>query len=328
MIWTIEEVVSTLSGDLATPGDDKSVSLPIFDKKTGIGLGVDGAGALALVLPGIENQSAFETKAMKFDPWCETTWMEGGVELPRSAVLRCNLDRADKQVLRLVIGVLLSVVDLQVRFNNAGLAIWKLKELFGDGFKVSIQLSTIRGLIGELLLILGSRELVLAVSAWHIDADDRYDFSFNNTRVEVKTTSSSVRQHRFTSRQLPALHGIDAWVASVQLAEVAVGETIGGLFDRIANQLPMDSARKLSEVVIETLGVPASALSGPQFDLEASLRSILMVPGRLVPTPEAVPGTSDLKWSAYISDSDGLGLDKLNQLLTENGDNSLNPKQH
>lgn len=319
MNWTIEEVVNSLAADFAITGDENSVSLPIFDKSVGIGIGVDGAGALALVLPGLENQTAFETKALKFEPWCETTWVEQSEKLPRCAVLRCKFDLGDKQLVQLVAGVLLGLVDLQVRFNDAGHAIWALKELFGEGFKVSVPLSVIRGLIGELLVIYGADRASRAVSAWHVDADDRYDFSLNHSRIEVKTTISSVRQHRFTSRQLPPLHGIEAWVASVQLAEVAVGENIGSLFNLIADKLSLEEARKLAEVVVETLGVPASAVLEPHFDIVASLESIRMFPAEVVPTPVITPGTSDLKWTAYVDEAEGISLDKLNQILNDGG---------
>ncbi|WP_138275911.1 PD-(D/E)XK motif protein [Rhodoluna limnophila] len=319
MSWTIEEVVRSLTAEFAITGDENSVSLPMFDKSLGIGIGVDGAGALTLVLPGLENQTAFETKAMKFEPWCETTWVEQSEKLPRCAVLRCKLDRGDKQLEQLVVGVLLSLVDLQVRFNDAGHAIWALKELFGEGFKVSVQMSVIRGLIGELLVIYSADQPSRAVSAWHVDVDDRYDFSVNHSRIEVKTSISSVRQHRFTSRQLPPLHSIEVWVASVQLAEVAVGENIGSLFNLIAEKLPLEEARKLAEVVVETLGVPASAVVEPHFDLQSSLDSIRLFPANSVPTPVITPGTSGLEWTAYVDEADGIGLGQLNQLLNDGG---------
>jgi hypothetical protein len=297
--------------------DNASISLPIFDELTGIGVGVDGRGAVCLVLPGLENQSGFETQALAFDPWCETTWLEENKALPKSAVLRCIFDREDRQLLRLVSGVLLSLVDLQVRFNDAGNAIWALKELFGDGFKVSVQISVVRGLIGELLLIDAATAPKTAISCWHVDVDDRYDFSVNSSRIEVKTTTSAVRQHRFTSRQLPPIHGINVWVASVQLSEVAVGDTIGSLFDRIAGKVDRVSARKLLDVVVETLGLPPGAILEPQFDLASSVAGIRFFDGYKVPTPEASAGTSDIKWTAYLDEANGVGIEKLDQILND-----------
>ncbi len=314
MTWTIDDVVRALSVPNITT-DEKSISLPIFDETLGIGVGVDGFGAGTLVLPGQQSQSSFETTALKFDPWCETTWIEASVDLPKSAVLRCRFDRTDKQLVRLVAGVLLSLIDLQVRFGDAGNAIWTLREIFGEGFKVSVQNSIIRGLLGELLVIKASSDIQAAISAWHVDTDDRYDFSIQNQRVEVKTTTSSVRQHRFTSRQLPPLHGIEVWVASVQLAEVSIGDSLSSLYLDLSKELSGELMRKLSDVIIETVGLPATAIQEPQFDAAASLQSIRLFPGEMVPTPQAMPGTSDIKWTAYLDEADGVEADKLNRIF-------------
>lgn len=315
MSLTIDEIVNALSVDFAADGDAKSVSLPIFDEKTGIGVGLDGHGEVCLVLPGLESQSAFETTALSFDPWCETTWLEQNKSLPKCAVLRCKVDLQDNQLVRLVSGILLSLIDLHIRFEDAGHAIWALKDLFGEGFRASVQINVVRGLIGELLLIESATSPATAIACWHVDVDDRYDFSLNNARIEVKTTSSAVRQHRFTSRQLPPMHGISVWVASVQLAEVAVGETLLTLFDRIVSKVDLVSSRKLLDVVVETLGLPPGAISEPQFDLNSSTASIRLFDGLKVPTPESSPGTSDLKWTAYLDETKSESLEKLDQIL-------------
>jgi len=319
MIWTIDEVISALAVEFETPRDTRSISMPIYDSVTGIGIGIDGQGLVCLVLPGSENQVAFETKALKFDPWCDTTWLEKNKELPKCSVLRCRLDRSDTQLSRLVLGILLSLVDLQVRFKDAGHAILTLKELFGDGFKVTTPLSVVRGLIGELLIIEAAPDTKAAILAWHVDADDRYDFSINNTRVEVKTTVSSVRQHQFTSRQLPPLHGINVWIASVQLAEVSVGETLSGLFNRIVLRIDTKTARKLLDVVIETMGLPPGAVLEPQFDLLASIESISLYKASQIPTPVFTAGTSDIRWVAYLNQDSDFGIQNLNQILDIGG---------
>lgn len=314
---TIDDIVNALSGDYAVQGDAKSVSLPIFDEKTGIGVGLDGRGQVCLVLPGLESQGAFETTALAFDPWCETTWLEQNKSLPKCAILRCKVDRNDKHLLRLVSGILLSLVDLHIRFKDAGHAIWALKQLFGEGFRASVQVSVVRGLIGELLLIDSAESPTTAIACWHVDVDDRYDFSLNNTRIEVKTTTSSVRQHRFTSRQLPPIHGVSVWVASVQLAEVAVGETLATVFDRIVAKVDAGSARKLLDIVLETLALPPSAINEPQFDLVSSAASIRLFDGYKVPTPESSPGTSDLKWTAYLDENNAVSKGMLDQVLDD-----------
>lgn len=317
MIWVIDEIVASLSADLALPADFATVSLPFFDRETGTGIGVDNNGAVCLVLPGLEKQSAFETKALVFDPWCETKLLKEQTTLPKCAILRCKVDRTDKALLRVVVGILLSLVDLQVRFQDAGNAIWALKTLFSEGFESSVQINVVRGLIGELLLIDSSANPKSAISCWHIDFDDRYDYSINNARIEIKTTTSSVRQHRFTSRQLPPIHGVKLWVASVQLAEVAVGATVSSLFDRIVAKVDLVSAQKLLDVIVETIGLPPGAILEPQFDLDASAASIRLFVSDVIPTPAVSPGVSDLKWTAYLDELNGLAFSTFDQIVND-----------
>lgn len=311
MNWSIDEAVRALSAAPAADGHGGAVSLPLYDEVSGVGIGVDAHGAGTLVLPGQEAQVAFETTALKFDPWCDTTWVEGGVSLPKSAVLRCRFDRDDQHLLRLVAGLLISLVDLQSRFDDAGKAIWTLRHLFGEGFHNVADRSIVLGLLGELLVIRASPDPSAAVAAWHVDADDRYDFSAHSTRLEVKTTTGSVREHSFSSRQLPPLHGLDVWVASVQLAEVALGANVASIFADLAVLLPMELSRKLSDVIIETIGLPPAAVQSPHVDIQTSIAGILIFPAAVVPTPVAVQGSSDIRWTAHLDELDGhpgLGL--------------------
>ena len=302
MSWSLEQIMQAVASPAPKGGDASSVSLSLFEVDARIGVGVDGQGWCTLVLPGQKAQVAFETSVLKFDPWCETKWIEGGRALSETAVLRCRFDRDDESLKRLVASVLISLVDLQQRFGDAGKAIWALRELFGNGSHGAPDKAVLRGLLGELLCIRASGDVALALRAWHVGPDDRYDFSAGSTRVEVKTTTSTVREHRFTSRQLPPLHGVHVWIASVQLAEVADGATIASIFADLAEKLPLDLARKLSDVIIETARLPPAALSVPVVDLDTSLNSIRIFFGEDIATPRLVPGSSDLSWTAYLEE--------------------------
>ena len=303
MNWNIDDAAQALAAPLPQGSQESSVSLALYD--SGIGIGVDGLGAGTLVLPGQQSLVAFETTALKFDPWCDTTWVEGGMALPKSAVLRCRFDREDEHLLRLVAGLLISLVDLQTRYDDAGKAIWTLREIFGEGFHAEPKQSAALGLLGELLVIKAAPDPAAAIEAWHVDADDRYDFSAHAQRLEVKTTTAAVREHKFNSRQLPPLHGLDVWVASVQLAEVAVGASVASLFAELAAQLPLDLSRKLSDVIVETVAMPPAAVTTPKIDVQTSIAGIRIFPASAVPTPAAVPGSSDIRWTAYLDEQNG-----------------------
>ena len=305
MNWGIDGAARALSADPPEGAQEGAVSLPLYDRESGIGVGVDGLGSGALVLPGQKSLAAFETTALKFDPWCDATWVEGGRALPKCAVLRCRFDREDDELRRLVAGLLISLVDLQIRYSDAGKAIWALREMFGEGFHAEPEQRAVRGLIGELLVIAAAPDVAAAVEAWHVEADERYDFSAHAQRLEVKTTTAAVREHRFSSRQLPPLHGLDVWVASVQIAEVAVGASVASIFVELAAELPLELSRKLSDVIIETVGMPPVAVTSPKVDLQTSIAGIRVFPASAVPTPTAVHGSSDIRWTAYLDEQKG-----------------------
>jgi len=133
--------------------------------------------------------------------------------------------------------------------------------------------------------------------------------------LEVKATSGVLREHHFTSRQLPAHHGIQVWVASVLVAEVEVGMTIADLFEQLATGLPTDLVTKLSTVIARTVGLPPGALKAPEFDLESTLQGVRIFKGEAIPTPLLVPGSSNLSWTALLQEAEGEGVECLAELL-------------
>ena len=67
----------------------------------------------------------------------------------------------------------------------------------------------IQGLWAELLVIERSRNYDVLINAWHSSASSKYDFTLGQDKIEVKSTSSEERIHKFSLDQLnPSLvHG-------------------------------------------------------------------------------------------------------------------------
>lgn len=315
MNWTLDDIIIAISADSVDSSIESALALHLYSSELGIGVGVDPQGRAVLVLPGQSSLPAFETSALKFDPWCDTLWVEHGLTLPKCSVLRCRFDRDDTSLTRIVSGVLQSLIDLQLRFQDAGQAVWVMRNIFADGFRATPDRSTVLGLLGELTVLLNSPDIVAATQAWHVDKDDRYDFSWHSRRLEVKATTSALREHRFSSFQLPPLHGIEVWVASVQLAIVEVGLSAGELYERIADNLPLDLAHKVAAVITETVGLPPTLVTEPQLDLASSVAGIRLYPSVDVPTPMTVPDARDLRWTAFLDEAKGLPVGVLDDLL-------------
>jgi hypothetical protein len=162
-----------------------------------------------------------------------------------------------------------------------------------------------QGLLGELLVIAAAPDSAAAIEAWHVDVNARYDFSAHARRFEVKTTTAAIREHHFNSRQLPPLHGLDVWVASVHWAEVAAGASASSIFAELAVGLRLGLSRKLADVIIETIGMPPVAVTSPTIDLQTSIAGIRVFPASAMPTPSAVAGSSDIRWTAYLDEPNG-----------------------
>ena len=62
--------------------------------------------------------------------------------------------------------------------------------------------NVITGLWGELLVISKAKFPARYLAAWHSTPNDVFDFSFPDTRLEVKTTQSPTRDHEFALAQV------------------------------------------------------------------------------------------------------------------------------
>jgi len=315
MNWHIDSVVSAISGQGPEDTREQAIAMTLFDENSGIGVGIDSRGSGILLLPGQTTLPAFVTKVLRFDPWCEVIAIGRELNLDKVAVLRCEFDRTNPALLQIVGGVFASLIDLERRIGDAGHAILVLKDIFADSFEFEQDRNTLLGLVGELTVLASAPHLEPTLSAWHSDGDDRYDFSWDSRRLEVKATTSSVREHQFTSRQLPALHGIEVWVASVQIAEVEVGTSIAELFEELASDLPPDAVKKLSSVITKTAGLPPGLLQSPIFDLESTKRGVRVFAGDIVPTPLLVHGASNLSWSAFLQEEHAQSIETLVEML-------------
>ena len=103
--------------------------------------------------------------------------------------------------------------------------------------RVDADIKDILGLWGELYIIRSSQDLLKAVQSWSSSQNARYDFITGNFGLEVKSTLSPSRVHRFLLEQLRPTENIQVFVASVLLVENSRGASVGELMDQIYNTL-------------------------------------------------------------------------------------------
>lgn len=151
------------------------------------------------------------------------------------------------------------------------------------------------GLWGELLTILSAADVRQMLRAWHAKIDEKFDFSAEGSRLEVKTSSGAERIHRFRLHQLEPVPGAQVHVVSITTAQAHDGASVSDLVGRLIAALAGDPAAVLSlhEQVVGTLGPDWATSASRRFDEAQGLASMRLldasgIPRVGTPPPEVV----------------------------------------
>lgn len=165
------------------------------------------------------------------------------------------------------------------------------------------------GLWGELFVLSRSIDVDLAVSSWHSNPQDRFDFSRGRERVEVKTTTGP-RIHAFSHDQLESVPGRQVTVVSIITSGdpegVSCGDLVSLVLDRIESGVLV---RSFLNQVIQTLGDTWANQGQHRFSREDAMRSIRFFDSAAIPKVE---GSIPLRVSAVRYRSDLQEAEELN----------------
>lgn len=158
-------------------------------------------------------------------------------------------------------------------------------------------LKPVQGLWAELLVIAFSTDPTNLIKAWHRYPEDKYDFSSQNQRIEVKSATSKVRKHHFSLEQLRPPSGVDAIVASVFVERVGSGTSLVDLTEMIRKKINKDPELLLylEQIIGATLGNNWRSATKDKFDLQLAKKSLSFY------TVESIPSIST-KLPKEISD--------------------------
>lgn len=133
----------------------------------------------------------------------------------------------------------------------------------------------IQGLWAELLIIEQSTQPEILINAWHAVPSAKYDFTLGRDKIEVKSTSSEERVHRFSLDQLNPSQNSRLLIASTVVREsgpAAEGLSAKGLYDKIRERVSaVDSQIRLFTIIAETVGADLAKLENVFFDYTSAV---------------------------------------------------------
>lgn len=166
----------------------------------------------------------------------------------------------------------------------------------------------IQGLWSELLVIEQSSHPETLINAWHSSPTAKYDFTMGRDKVEVKSTSSEERIHKFSLDQLNPSPNSRLIVASTivrESAEAEDGLSVKGLYNKICERVTAINSRlRLYTVIAETIGTDLAKLESVYFDYTSAVDYLGYYDSKEIPhidkanVPEFV---TDVKFASNLS---------------------------
>ena len=157
----------------------------------------------------------------------------------------------------------------------------------------------IKGLFGELSVILAGSDVNRMVDAWHSQINSSRDFSFPGAFLEVKCTEAQRRVHKIGASQIsPAEKPV--YLASLHIVEDPQGKSIVDLINTALEDLSGLSRDKFLEQVTATLGPDADDFETVKFKSIDPVHPIWLFDCKFL--PQVVPQTEDPILKSSISE--------------------------
>ena len=270
--------------------------------------GRDNAGLPCLLLAARDASAKAPIRLaaieVRFTVPCRVVLSDGKeAEETLTAVVCTSLDPVVQGYFVHVCEVIVRIVGTQPTLQQVVDAVSRLVDLFQRLARPSSR--SVFGLFGELYVIHASASPTSTVNAWRSTSDDRFDFSMDDIRLEVKASGTRQRAHSFSLEQCtppPATLGI---LISLFVETTGGGLSLLQLVQRIEKQLDgrVDLILKLQEIVTEGLGEAAATTLAMRFDENLAKSSIRVYELGAIPAiRDGVPSeVSQLRFRSDIS---------------------------
>ena len=183
--------------------------------------------------------------------------------------------------------------------THVGDVVDSLIELFNS--EDDLDSSTIIGLWGELLLIYSARDPDLVGSAWHANPSDRFDYSRDFLRIEVKSTQGQ-RRHSFSLPQVQTNASHKIAIASLVLVPSTDGISVFELLEVTESRISDPQVKKhIRNTAFRILGSLNDKNQSIFFDPVSSKDNFRFFDAVDIPKPHQIDvGVSEVRFIADL----------------------------
>jgi hypothetical protein len=149
---------------------------------------------------------------------------------------------------------------------------------------------SIQGLWSELLLIEQSDSPEKMILGWHSIPEEKFDFSFNKLRIEVKSSATESRIHHFSAAQLNPINDTEIIIASILVSINVAGLSVIDLLRKINSRIDdfPKQKEKLHLLVYSTLGIDIERVNEIKFTYELAKDSLRFYNSEDIPKIESI----------------------------------------
>lgn len=173
---------------------------------------------------------------------------------------------------------------------------------------------SIQGLWSELFFIEQSDFPEKVILGWHSIPEEKFDFSFDKLRIEVKSSATESRTHHFSSAQLNPINDIEIIIASMLVNTSVAGLSLIDLMNKINSKLDdfPKQKEKLHLLVYSTLGIDIEIVNEIKFNYELAKESLQFYKSEDIPKIEStnIPKeVSNVKFTSNLINSKHLEVE-------------------
>ena len=235
--------------------------------------------------------------------------VEKGVQIDNQRFTIITLRSDNEQLQKMFVDVFLMMLNIMPKKPTNILVASKIENLLSIFSKLKRKpVHKLQGLWAEMLVIEQSKNPVIVARAWHSSPTSKYDFTMGSDKVEVKSTSSENRVHRFSLDQLNPSDSSMLLVCSIivrESAKDANGLSVYDLYDRICLKITDNEVRlHVYDVMMETLGSDFNMARKKFFDYSEACDSLSLFDYREIPKIEksSIPElVTEVRFSADLS---------------------------